>query len=249
MVEPDFDDATCSVRSGGHSVGDPGDGRRDRVVSSTWRRGTAGRRLEGAGQHLGEQARPAHAHDEHVVDAVDQLVARARAGAGRSPSTSPHDRDPAEPVGELGRVVAPERVVAVEQPADRVALDQVGEDRVGGPRRTRRRPATRRRSCDRTRRRRARRRRSRRRPRRCGPGRGTAPRRRRGQGHAAVEHGVEEGGVAGRVGALRARRSRPAPRRRSRGRRASATCGTTAAMPAVGERAAQVAGQALGGGA
>ena len=100
------------------------------VVSSTCRRGRPGAGAEGAGEHLGEQARAAHAHHDDVVDAVDERVAPRRRGAGRSASTSPTTGIQPEAVGDLGGVVPPERVVAVEQAAHGVALDEVGR-RVG----------------------------------------------------------------------------------------------------------------------
>ena len=184
IVEPDFDDARCSVRSGGHASPMRAIAAGS-VVSSTCELRAAGRRLEGAGEHLGEQARAAHAHARRTcVDAVDQRVARARRARAGRPRTSPTHRDPAEPVGDLGGVVAARACGrrrtggATASRSTRSAsgvVDRVGERSERSCERTRRayptcggaaRAASPISSIDR---------------RRCGPGPGTAPRRRRGR--------------------------------------------------------------------
>ena len=107
-------------------VGDPLDGRGIGRVEHVEARATR-RRLQGAGQHLGEEARTAHAHHEHVVDVVDEGVAPR--GEGRElVEDLGHHRDPAQAVGELGGIVPPERVVALEEPAHGVPPDEVGAD-------------------------------------------------------------------------------------------------------------------------
>ena len=99
------------------------------VVSSTWSDGAGRRRPEGAGEHLGEQARAAHAHDEHVVDVVGRQPRTRPASAGEVVEHLAHHGDPAEPVGDLGGVVAPERVVAREQPARLASAVRDGRSR------------------------------------------------------------------------------------------------------------------------
>ena len=79
------------------------------------------------GQDLGEQARAAHAHEEDVVDALDEALA-ARLQRREVVQQLGDDRDPSQPVGDLGGVVAPEGVVAGEQAAHGVAPHEVGGD-------------------------------------------------------------------------------------------------------------------------
>ena len=190
------------------------------VVSSTCSWGRPGRRREGAGQHLGEQARAAHAHEQHVVDARRRSVStRSRSGvedaAHTSPTTGIQPRRSAISVGSscqsvwspsnrrrtaLGRRRARSpvlgdglRIGTVMRPpaaASRAAAP-IAVDHLVGVGQAREQHLV-------------------------GAG---------GEGHAAVEHGVEEGGVARRVGPLRATRSRPgasAPKNRPT---SDATCG------------------------
>ena len=243
MVEPDFDDARWSVRAGRARVGDPRDGRRVGGVEDVQPRPARGR-LEGAGQHLGEEARPAHAHHEHVVDAVDERVAARRRGPGGR--RAPPARPGSSPAGRRARWGRPARACgrrrrggATASRADEVGSDGAAWASVEGA------------SCRRA----------------------TRPRRRaaapissmtssvwarpgnmhlvgaRRHGHARARAWRGRRRRSGRCRCAGRSGSRPAPRRRSGGRRARATCGTTAAMPAAAKRVAQVAGQALGRGA
>ena len=165
---------------------------------------------------------------------------------GRSACTSAITGIQPEPVGQLGGVVAPERVVAGEEPA-RPRRGRAGRaGRRGRRRRSRsRRPSTRAiggaasvaaaRISSTT-----------------SPGVGEAGEHHLvgagREGDAAVEHGVEEGGVARGVGALRARRSRPGASAQKKRPTRLSTCGTTAVMPARSKRRAEAGGEPLGGG-
>ncbi len=82
--------------------------------------------VAGPAEHLGEQAGPAHPHEQHVVDAVGGLAARG-AQAVEGGDHVGYDGQPAEPVGDLGRVVAPQRVVGRPGPGDGVAFGEFGE--------------------------------------------------------------------------------------------------------------------------
>ena len=83
------------------------------------------RRLVGAGDHLGEQARAAHAGQDHVGELLgDELGGQALQAGGLGPHLG-HDMEPAQPVGDLGRVVLPQGVVAGPDAFDRVPGDQV----------------------------------------------------------------------------------------------------------------------------
>ena len=69
------------------------------VVSSTWRRGRPGAGSQRAGQHLGEEARAAHAHHEHVrrcpSTSASHALGERRAGRRaprRPPGSSPAGR-------------------------------------------------------------------------------------------------------------------------------------------------------------
>ena len=124
--------AACAP--GRHVVGDPRDGGRVGGVEHVQARAARGR-LEGAGEHLGEEARAAHAHHEHVVDAVDQRVAPRRRAPGGRPSTSATTGiQPSRSASSVGSSRQ-----SVWSPAksrrDRVAVDEVGAD---GSRRRRR---------------------------------------------------------------------------------------------------------------
>ena len=145
---------------------------------------------------------------------------RRRSRAARATCVAHRRRavEPAEPVGDLGRVVLPERVVAAVHPFDGVAPDEVGDDllrrrRRGGraARRAARPPGS---TRDRRPRLLATRHAPRRRPRRCGRGPGTGPRRRRAPGRRRA--GAARG-RSGRTAPCRCggpRRSRSAARRR-----------------------------------
>src|SRR3546814_8881803 len=86
---------------------------------------------EGAGQHLGEQARSAHAHHQDVVGVASELVA-AGGEVVEVVEHLLHDWDPAEPVGDLGGIVAPQGVVGFEGAAQGVTPNEVGSDRISG---------------------------------------------------------------------------------------------------------------------
>ena len=263
MVEPDFDDARWSVRSGGHSAATramaPG-----WVVSSTCscgRPGPGGKvRASTSGKRLDPPMPITTTWSMPVGETVDP---RGR-GVGRSARTSSttgiQPRRSAISVGSSCQ--------SVWSPANRrahgVAVDQVHEERV---RQLRDRPepggdTVRAASCDRG-------------SGLAGDGAdavddlvGVGQAREQhlvgagGQGHAAIEHGVEEGGVAGRVGALRgdvvdrllgaeveARRARRpgarrrgCPRRRTRARRCSASRSAVRGERGVGGGVEQVEG-------
>ena len=131
-VEPDLDAATSSVRSGGSSRADPGDGRGVGGVEHVQRRAPPAPDGGAAGHHLGEQAGPAHAGQQHVVDAGRPAPAHRAAVSVEAGRHVGHHRQPAEPVGDLGGVVAPEGVVAGPGPGHGVPVGQLGEGRRHG---------------------------------------------------------------------------------------------------------------------
>ena len=109
-VEPDLDAATCRVRSGGSSRAEAGDGGRIGGVEHVQH----GRRRIGAaaaGHHLGEQARPAHARQQHVVDATRQPRAPGGSHVECRPTISATtDSQPRRSAISVG-IVAPQCVV------------------------------------------------------------------------------------------------------------------------------------------
>jgi hypothetical protein len=71
---------------------------------------------EGAGEDLGEQARPAHAAERDAAVDGDREI------------DVPHRLDevePPQPVGDLGRVVLPQRVIGGPHATDGLAVDEV----------------------------------------------------------------------------------------------------------------------------
>ena len=91
--------------------------------------GSAGRAdgRERAGQHLGEQARAAHAHDDHVGEAVGGRGASANVSSrSRSARHLGGHVEPAEPVGHLGGVVLPEVWSRAQIRSSDLPVDEVG---------------------------------------------------------------------------------------------------------------------------
>ena len=130
MVEPDLDDARWSVVAGSHSspnrVMAAGS-----VVSSTWSRGrpavarsvrasTSGNRLDPPMPITRTCSIPSTSWSHRL------------ARAGRSACTSAITGIHPKPVGQLGGIVAPEGVVAREEPGDRVAVEQIPTDVADG---------------------------------------------------------------------------------------------------------------------
>ena len=96
-------------------------------------------RVEGAGQHLGEQARTAHAEHDHVGEPAGLLVAAAvddlvggQCPAGPFGTALLGRSQPPEPVGALGRVVLDDGVVPVPEPTHGISVGQLVQRRGPG---------------------------------------------------------------------------------------------------------------------